>query len=169
MAATCDCTGKKNLDPLHYFVVEAAQFIKQTHGCVGMLAGRILAQDDKAPALAASWPALPRAERQSEEERRNCRFVVGNRCKPVEDPAEVLPPSSGLEPLAAAVAGVGRRGQAAGGQGCAGHFLNGQQILGLQNRGVDQRKGSVSWLVAPRATRPIANRQRWRRNTSRPS
>ena len=100
MTTTCDRTGNKNLEPFLPFVVEAAQSNKQTHGSVEKHAGRIFVQDVETPALAATLPVLCCGlNDKSEEVRCTCFLVVGNMCKLVEDPAEVLPLLSRLEPL----------------------------------------------------------------------
>ena len=100
MTVICNCTGNKDLEPFLPFVVEAAQSIKQTHGCVEKLAGCIFVQNVETPALAATLPVLFRGlNDKSEEVRRTCCLIVDNMCKLVEDPAEVLPLMSRLEPL----------------------------------------------------------------------
>jgi len=100
MSAICDCTGNKDLTPFLPSVVEAAQSIKQTHGCVEKLAGCIFVQNVETPALAVTLPVLFRGlNDKSEEVKRTCCLIVDNMCKLVEDPAEVLPLMSRLEPL----------------------------------------------------------------------
>ena len=170
MTAICNCTGNKDLEPFLPFVVEAAQSIKQTHGCVEKLAGCIFVQNVETPALATTLPVLFRGlNDKSQELRRTCCLIGDNMCKLVEDPAEVLPLMSRLEPLvksatekiadleARGVCGVGlqgaaegcwrwqrRREQNSGSQGCAGYLQDRSRRQG-QWRGVRHRGPALRW------------------------
>jgi len=100
MTAICSCTGNKDLQPFLPSVVEAAQSLAFTHGCVEKLAGCIFVQNVETSALAATLPVLTRGlNDKSEEVKRTCCLIVDNMCKLVEDPAEILPLMAKLEPL----------------------------------------------------------------------
>merc|ERR1719305_2033117 len=100
MTAISQCTGNKDLEPFLPFVVDAASSITNTHNCVEKLAGCVFVQNVETPALAVMMPVLSRGLKDKAEEiQRTCCQIVDNMCQVVEDPGEVQPLMSKLEPL----------------------------------------------------------------------
>merc|ERR1719305_1584322 len=100
MTAISQCTGNRDLEPFLPFVVDAASSITNTHNCVEKLAGCVFVQNVETPALAVMMPVLSRGLKDKAEEiQRTCCQIVDNMCQVVEDPGEVQPLMSKLEPL----------------------------------------------------------------------
>eukprot|EP00397_Hematodinium_sp_SG-2012_P002972 GEMP01002980.1.p1 GENE.GEMP01002980.1~~GEMP01002980.1.p1 ORF type:complete len:1027 (+),score=279.41 GEMP01002980.1:472-3552(+) len=94
------CSGNTDLEPFIPFVLEAIIDLNKAAKCVEKLASCVFVQNVEGPALAVTVPVLQRGLRDRNEElKRTCCVIIDNMCKLVEDPREVLPLLSRLEPL----------------------------------------------------------------------